>query len=90
MIRFAEPSVIDIVDALSEAVQTAKRIVPNEMHARMCSMYDWMDVAKRTELVYNDISFRSKTSLGQRLIRYMSVGPFSGIIACAVIAMKLL
>ena len=70
MIRFAEPTVPDLVDALSEAVSMAKRIVPSELHARMCNMYDWTDVAKRTVLVYNDVMTRDRPSLGQRLLRY--------------------
>jgi phosphatidylinositol glycan class A protein len=38
MIRFAEPTVLDLVDALSEAVAISKRIVPNELHVRICNM----------------------------------------------------
>ena len=71
MIRFAEPTVQDLVDALSEAVSMAKRIVPSELHARMIHMYDWTDVARRTVLVYNEIMTRDRPSLGQRLLRYI-------------------
>jgi hypothetical protein len=71
MIKFADPTVLDLLEGLSEAVSMAKRIVPNELHARMVTMYDWTDVAKRTVLVYNDVMTRGKVSLGHRLSRYL-------------------
>lgn len=49
MIKFAEPTVNDLVEAIVEALPISRRIVPSEMHDRMKTMYTWLDVSKRTE-----------------------------------------
>ena len=35
MIKFAEPNITDLVDALSEAISISRRIVPTEVHERV-------------------------------------------------------
>jgi len=84
MIKFAEPTVAALVDALTEAFTISRRLVSSEMHERICNMYSWLDVAKRTEVVYNNIAANQRPSLATRLARYCTVGPFAGVGACFI------
>jgi len=60
MIKFAEPTVSDLVEAIVEALPISRRIVPSEMHDRMKNMYTWLDVSKRTESMYqSQTTFKS-------------------------------
>lgn len=82
MIKFAEPNVEDLVEALAEAISLSRRINPIEMHEHIQKIYSWLTVAERTEIVYNNIRNCKRPSFTTRLIRYSTVGPFSGILAC--------
>jgi phosphatidylinositol glycan class A protein len=86
MIKFAEPSVAGLVDALVEAVSISRRLVPSEIHERVRTMYNWMDVAERTEIVYAKTMSTRPGSLAARLVRYSTVGPFAGIAVCILVA----
>lgn len=86
MIKFAEPTVADLVDAVTEAVSISRRIVPYEMHERVRTMYNWLNVAHRTEIVYDDIEQTLRPSLAVRLMKYYTVGPWAGLAVCFVIA----
>ena len=86
MIKFAEPNVESLYEALVEAISISRRIVPAEMHERVKNMYHWTDVAKRTEVVYNNIATARRASLGTRLVRYSTIGPFSGFAMCCIVA----
>lgn len=35
MIKFAEPTVGDLVDALSDAIPLARKVVPSEFHVKV-------------------------------------------------------
>jgi phosphatidylinositol glycan class A protein len=69
MIKFSEPNAGDLVDALSEAISVSRRIVPSDMHKLVSSMYSWLDVCDRTEIVYDRIMMMKIPSLGTRLLR---------------------
>lgn len=86
MINFAEPNVDSLVESLIEAISISRRIIPSEFHDRVKTMYSWLDVTKRTETVYNGIAGIKKPTLALRLLRYSSVGPFSGWGACFLAA----
>lgn len=86
MVKFAEPSVDSLVDSLIEAISVSRRVVPTDFHERVRSMYSWLDVAKRTELVYASIAATKRPSLGVRLARYATLGTFSGAGACFLVA----
>lgn len=86
MIKFAEPTVASLTEALIEAVSISRRIVPSEFHERVQNMYNWIDVCKRTELVYDRIACSIRPSIAIRLWRFSTVGPFSGIIACCLVS----
>lgn len=84
MIKFASPNVESLVESLIEAISISRRVIPQEFHERVKSMYSWIDVTKRTEIVYNNISTLKKPSLALRFVRYFSTGPFSGFLACCL------
>lgn len=85
MNRFAEPNVNDLVDAITEAIIISRKIIPNEIHERIKSMYSWFNVAKRTEIVYDNIMINLKSSLSVRLMKYYTAGSWSGVIICFIV-----
>lgn len=87
MIKFSEPCVNDLVEALTEAISISRRIVPNEFHDRVRHMYNWLNVAERTEHVYNSIKTNRKLSLVHRLRRYITAGLFAGIASCVIVTL---
>lgn len=86
MIKFADPNIADLVSALSEAIVASRKIVPSEMHARIKTMYNWMNVCERTEVVYDKIAKSAVPTLGTRFLRYMTVGVWSGVATCFIVA----
>lgn len=86
MIKFAEPTVRDLVDALAEAISISRRVIPSELHERMKIMYSWYDVALRTEAVYQNVMNLPVPSLAIRFLRLMSVGPWLGMLMVCVIS----
>lgn len=87
MIKFAEPTVESIADSVIEAVTIARRVVSSELHERVKGMYNWLDVAKRTEVVYDKIAQIKRPSMATRLLRYSTIGPFSGVAACIIVSL---
>ncbi len=57
------------------------------MHEKVRTMYSWLDVASRTEHVYDEITKIRKPTLGTRLARYRSSGPFAGILVCVIVTL---
>jgi phosphatidylinositol glycan class A protein len=53
-------------------------------------MYNWHDVAERTEKVYESIMAREHEPLIDRLRRYHECGPWAGKLFCAVVAIDYL
>jgi phosphatidylinositol N-acetylglucosaminyltransferase subunit A len=86
MIKFAEVNCESLCDAVVEAVVVSRRVDPNEFHERVKSMYNWMDVAKRTEVVYQNIAMTRRPSLAIRFMRYSTIGNVSGLLTCMVVA----
>jgi phosphatidylinositol N-acetylglucosaminyltransferase subunit A len=87
MIQFAEPNVGDLVEALADAISISRRINPQEMHDKIKSMYSWLDVAERTEVVYNSVMSVKRPTFSTRILRYMTAGPFSGAAACFIVTL---
>ncbi|XP_031393492.1 phosphatidylinositol N-acetylglucosaminyltransferase subunit A isoform X2 [Punica granatum] len=69
MVVLAEPDPVDMVRAIKKAIALLPRIDPQEMHARMKKLYDWRDVARRTEIVYDRALKCSNQNLLDRLSR---------------------
>eukprot|EP00939_MAST-03C_sp_MAST-3C-sp1_P002870 g2870.t1 len=87
MIRFAQPDTDSLFDALVDAFAILKDVVPSEFHEQMKNMYNWDDVAARTEKVYEKVSQIPRPTLVDRLNRYGSNGIFFGPISCIIIAL---
>jgi phosphatidylinositol glycan class A protein len=85
MIKFAVPTVSGLVDALAEAVSISRRIVPSELHQRVKFMYNWPDVAMRTEIVYRKTQKNRHPSIAMRLMRYSTVGSWQGVATCFIV-----
>lgn len=70
MIKFASSTTVDdLFLAISEAVVVSRRTVPNETHARIKTMYSWLNVCQRTELVYYGMMQTGRPTLGTRFLR---------------------
>jgi len=48
-------------------------VPPIECHRKVQSLYNWMNIAKRTEIVYNMVSLEPPKSLGKQLRRYNTI-----------------
>uniref|UniRef100_A0A0R0E7P7 phosphatidylinositol N-acetylglucosaminyltransferase n=1 Tax=Glycine max TaxID=3847 RepID=A0A0R0E7P7_SOYBN len=78
MIVLAEPDPGDMVHAIQKAISMLPKIDPQAMHNRMRELYNWHDVAKRTEIVYDRAFKCSNQNLLERLSRYLFCGAWAG------------
>nr|XP_008384391.2 phosphatidylinositol N-acetylglucosaminyltransferase subunit A-like [Malus domestica] len=90
MVVLAKPDPSDMVQAIEKAISILPTIDPQEMHNRMKELYNWHDVAKRTEIVYDRALKCSNQNLLQRLSRYLSCGAWAGKIFCLVMIIDFL
>lgn len=90
MIVLAEPDPTDMVQAIKKAISILPMIDPQDMHNRMKKLYDWHDVAKRTEIVYDRALNCSNQSLLERLSRYLACGAWAGKLFCLVMIIDFL
>ncbi|KAL6276591.1 hypothetical protein ACE6H2_020192 [Prunus campanulata] len=90
MIVLAKPDPSDMVQAIKKAISILPKIDPQEMHNRMKELYNWHDVAKRTEIVYDRALKCSYQNLLQRLSRYLSCGAWAGKLFCLVMIIDFL
>ncbi|CAI8592426.1 unnamed protein product [Vicia faba] len=84
MVVLAEPVPSDMVYAIQKAIYMLPKIDPQDMHNRMRELYDWNDVAKRTEIVYDRALKCSNQNLLERLSRYLACGAWAGKLFCLV------
>ncbi|XP_014496465.1 phosphatidylinositol N-acetylglucosaminyltransferase subunit A isoform X3 [Vigna radiata var. radiata] len=84
MIVLAEPDPGDMVHAIQKAISMLPKIDPQVMHNRMRELYNWHDVAKRTEIVYDRALKCSNQNLLERLSRYLFCGAWAGKLFCLV------
>ncbi|CAI0452881.1 unnamed protein product [Linum tenue] len=90
MIVLAEPDPTDMVQAIKKAISLLPGIDPQAMHERMKKLYDWHDVAKRTEIVYDRALKCPNQPLLGRLSRYLSCGSWAGKLFCLVMTIDFL
>ncbi|XP_020962026.1 phosphatidylinositol N-acetylglucosaminyltransferase subunit A isoform X2 [Arachis ipaensis] len=74
MIILAEPDPGDMVLAIERAISMLPKVDPQVMHHRMRELYNWHDVAKRTEIVYDRALKCPNQNLLERVSRLMSIG----------------
>eukprot|EP00941_MAST-03F_sp_MAST-3F-sp1_P003773 g3773.t1 len=87
MITFAETDPNRIASALSSSFQNLKNVDPEKFHQSISKMYNWMDVAARTEIVYKRIAKLPTRSFVDRLFRYYNAGFFFGPLCCIIITL---
>ncbi|KAK7319655.1 hypothetical protein RJT34_04378 [Clitoria ternatea] len=90
MIVLAEPNPDDMVHAIQKAIYILPKIDPQIMHNRMRELYNWHDVAKRTEIVYDSALKCPNQNLLERLSRHLSCGAWAGKIFCLVMIFSFL
>ena len=85
LIRFALPNVIDIINVCCHVIDTYQPVSDVwAQHNRVAQMYNWHNVAERTERVYNQITEQDKLSHIDKLCNYYKIGIFSGKLYCLV------
>ncbi|XP_023240450.1 N-acetylglucosaminyl-phosphatidylinositol biosynthetic protein-like [Centruroides sculpturatus] len=82
LIWLTEPSVKGLVDGLERALGDRKRgrvVPPFEAYSRICSMYQWNNVAQRTEAIYNKVERDPVDDLSTRLKKFKQCGPIASL-----------
>lgn len=83
---------LDLVIAVSKAIHTFKfgKADPSQFNQELKEMYNWSNVAERTEKVYSAVYQTRNSPLIERLRRYYGCGVYAGKIFCMVIALDYL
>ncbi len=63
---------------------------PQRAHERVKQLYNWAEVAKRTEIVYANVMQSPQLELGARIRRTMALGPFAGPIYTIILVVDCL
>nr|CAD7195565.1 unnamed protein product [Timema douglasi] len=100
LIYLTEPNVpFFIIEALLLGLETAianlkagKVVSPTECHKRVKSLYNWMNVTQRTEIVYNTIAKEKRKTLGAQLRNYLASGaaPFLLVVSLCYLVLQVL
>lgn len=95
MICLTEPNLPSLLIGLEKAISRVTNnttLDPHDIHKRVKSLYNWIDVAKRTTFVYNKVAEESVKSLGLQLRQYMKTGviPWLLVISLSYIILKFL
>lgn len=63
-----------------------------EMHKKISLFYNWFNITKRTEVVYNLVKQENNKNLGQQLISYIRSGvlPYLLVISLCYIILQIL
>ncbi|KAI0659367.1 transferase, partial [Cubamyces menziesii] len=86
-ISFANPDEDDVVRAVSEAIErvSAGKHDPLRAHERIKDFYDWTEITRRTELVYESVLATSPYDFWTRLQRTLDLGRFAGLIYAVIL-----
>jgi len=80
MLILSEPNISDLLVKLEEAIKRHKSgnsIDPIDMHKQIKEMYNWRDIAKRTEIVYEDVMQSTRNQTGgiiETVLRFRRCG----------------
>lgn len=77
LIYLVEPTVPALIEGLETAIVDYKKgnvRCPSEMHRRIGIFYNWFNITKRTEIVYNLVKHKAKRNLGQQLASQIRSG----------------
>lgn len=80
----------DVIRALTHAIHTiqSSRHSPWSAHTRVRDMYSWSHVSSRAEIVYLRALSRPHREIGERMRRYLELGPVFGIVMCCILAVE--
>lgn len=94
MTVFANPEEDSLFNAVHTAVEKLKHneVDTISFHSEIRRMYDWADVAERTERVYDHVFHQEKLSIINRLINFYACGSWAGVlfVLCVVTDMLIL
>lgn len=79
-----------LVEALNSAISLRKRrlnVDPYQAHQIVSSMYNWRDIARRTEVIYDKVAFCCNPSDPERMSCYMKFGKLTGPLFCLVLGL---
>jgi phosphatidylinositol N-acetylglucosaminyltransferase subunit A len=79
MVNLADPDPIKIIEALTSAIQQAKSTATQEFHEQVKEMYNWRNVAERTEKIYKQLP-NGKNPLINRFKKIGGFGPWAGVV----------
>ncbi|KIR68477.1 phosphatidylinositol glycan, class A [Cryptococcus bacillisporus CA1873] len=90
MIEFCRADEDDVIRALTHAIHTIQslRHSPWSAHIRVRDMYSWSRVASRVEIVYLRAMCRPHREIGERMKRYLELGPVFGVVMCCILAVE--
>lgn len=74
LIYLVEPTVPALIEGLEKAIKDYKlglNISPDKVHKKIESFYNWFNVTKRTEVVYDLVLQEEAKNLGQQLASYL-------------------
>lgn len=77
LIYLVEPTVPALIEGLEMAIADYKKGnvgCPFETHRRIGLYYNWFNITKRTEIIYNLVKREAKRNLGQRLANQIQSG----------------
>lgn len=72
-----EPTVPALVEGLESAIMDYREgntQCPFETHKRISLFYNWFNITRRTEIVYDLVEQESKKNLGEQLASYVRSG----------------
>lgn len=81
---------IGLVAALNSAISLRKRrlyVDPYQAHQLVSSMYNWRDIARRTEVVYDKVNFCCNPTDPERMSIFMKFGYMTGPLFCLVLGL---
>ncbi|CAG7837319.1 unnamed protein product [Allacma fusca] len=90
LIVLSEPTVTDLVAALDITIAARRNQTfpdPMQAHRKIALWYNWRDVARRTEVVYNSAINEPCPKDIERLRRYMKIGWLVGPLVCLLFAL---
>ncbi|KAL7292480.1 hypothetical protein TKK_0014056 [Trichogramma kaykai] len=95
LIYLVEPTVSALIEGVEKAISDYKAgniICPTEIHKRISKYYNWHNIAKRTEIVYNRVDDEDIRSLGEQLMNYLQAGvlPYLLVVAWCYIVLQFL
>jgi phosphatidylinositol glycan class A protein len=95
LIYLVEPNVTALIQGLEQAISdyhAGKVLCPTEVHKRICSFYNWHNVTKRTEIVYNSVKNEETRDIGKQLSSYIrsNVWPYLLVVSWCYIVLYFL